>query len=229
MIKAEIEVDSSSPKTQLYNNCKTSAHIIHSSMHSTSAAESSMIEIDEEKPLFLNRSLYLNASLITSPHSSIIQGNSITSLSSPSSYSNGVSSSLINGPTRHSMPHLSAPVSSNIKYCNSSVDTIPTSADNLQNGNNHISPSSSSSIHLGNNGSSSMEMTSFNTNSSETKASHNTEQSNSTAPDTTKKNSGGRRSEKPQLSYINMIVMAIKESPEKRLTLSQIYNYLQNK
>lgn len=224
MIKTEIEVDSSSPKSHLYNNNKTSAHIIHSSMHSVSQPESSMIEIDEEKPLFLNRSLYLNSG-IPSPHSSIIQGTSITSLSSTSNYSNGVSSSLTNCPSRHSMSHLSTSMSPNIKYCNSSVDTISTSAGNLE---SHISPSSSS-IHLGNGGNSSMEISSFNTNSNPTKASHSTEQSNITAPDTTKKNSGGRRSEKPQLSYINMIVMAIKESPEKRLTLSQIYNYLQNK
>lgn len=227
MIKTEIEVDSSSPKSHLYNNNKTSAHIIHSSMHPASQPESSMIDIDEEKPLFLNRSLYLNSG-IPSPHSSIIQGTSITSLSSTSNYSNGVSSSLTNCPSRHSMSHLSTSMSPNIKYCNSSVDTISTSAGNLESSNSHISPSSSS-IHLGNGGSSSMEISSFNTNSNATKASHSTEQSNITAPDTTKKNSGGRRSEKPQLSYINMIVMAIKESPEKRLTLSQIYNYLQNK
>lgn len=48
----------------------------------------------------------------------------------------------------------------------------------------------------------------------------------STAPDTTKK-SGGRRSEKPAISYINMIARAINESPDKRLTLSEIYSYLQ--
>lgn len=48
-------------------------------------------------------------------------------------------------------------------------------------------------------------------------------------PDTTKKSSGGRRAEKPPLSYINMIAMAIKESPQKKLTLSEIYNYLQKK
>ncbi|XP_055627230.1 forkhead box protein F2 [Toxorhynchites rutilus septentrionalis] len=45
----------------------------------------------------------------------------------------------------------------------------------------------------------------------------------------TKKTSGGRRQEKPQLSYINMIVMAIKDSPHRRRTLSEIYKYLQSK
>lgn len=49
------------------------------------------------------------------------------------------------------------------------------------------------------------------------------------APDTTKKSSGGRRAEKPPLSYINMIAMAIKESPQKKLTLSEIYTYLQKR
>nr|XP_017010510.2 forkhead box protein biniou [Drosophila takahashii] len=45
-------------------------------------------------------------------------------------------------------------------------------------------------------------------------------------PDTTKK-SGTRRPEKPALSYINMIGHAIKESPTGKLTLSEIYAYLQ--
>lgn len=60
-------------------------------------------------------------------------------------------------------------------------------------------------------------------------------------PDTTKKSTatggtgsgggggGGRRAEKPPLSYINMIAMAIKESPQKKLTLSEIYTYLQKR
>ncbi|XP_036672243.2 forkhead box protein biniou [Drosophila suzukii] len=45
-------------------------------------------------------------------------------------------------------------------------------------------------------------------------------------PDTTKK-SGTRRPEKPALSYINMIGHAIKESPTGKLTLAEIYAYLQ--
>lgn len=48
------------------------------------------------------------------------------------------------------------------------------------------------------------------------------------APETTKK-SGARRPEKPSVSYINMIGQAIRESPNRKLTLSEIYNYLQNK
>lgn len=49
------------------------------------------------------------------------------------------------------------------------------------------------------------------------------------APDTTKKGSGSRRLEKPPYSYINMIATAIKESPDGRLTLSEIYTNLQSK
>ncbi|XP_058123801.1 forkhead box protein biniou [Anopheles ziemanni] len=51
----------------------------------------------------------------------------------------------------------------------------------------------------------------------------------SSTTDGQKKPTGGRRQEKPQLSYINMIVMAIKDSPHRRRTLSEIYKYLQSK
>lgn len=48
-------------------------------------------------------------------------------------------------------------------------------------------------------------------------------------PDTTRKTNGGRRAEKPPLSYINMIAQAIKETPQKKLTLSEIYTFLQQR
>lgn len=48
-------------------------------------------------------------------------------------------------------------------------------------------------------------------------------------PDTTKKSNNTRRPEKPNMSYINMIACAIKESPDRMLTLNGIYNYLQLK
>lgn len=54
------------------------------------------------------------------------------------------------------------------------------------------------------------------------------EQQLSSTTDSMKK-TGGRRQEKPALSYINMIVQAIKDSPQRRRTLSEIYKYLQSK
>lgn len=45
----------------------------------------------------------------------------------------------------------------------------------------------------------------------------------------TKDGKNSRRPEKPPYSYIALIVMAIQSSPMKKLTLSEIYQFLQNK
>lgn len=56
-----------------------------------------------------------------------------------------------------------------------------------------------------------------------------TSQDADTKPSSSDKKSGIRRQEKPPYSYIALIVMAIQHSPTKRLTLSEIYTFLQQR
>lgn len=134
-------------------------------------------------------------------------------------------------------PHISSGTASTIKYCNSSptVDTSHNASNLSPTSSTSTTVGSNSNVQMGNIGGS-LDV-SYNSNasnspmqkSSSTHHQHHHMDSQLSTPDTTKKSSGGRRAEKPPLSYINMIAMAIRDSPQKKLTLSEIYNYLQKK
>lgn len=111
---------------------------------------------------------------------------------------------------------------STIKYCSSGINNNNNHQMNMDRSN--LSTSSSAQIEsIASNVSttSCSQILSMHHDSSDDKMKMN-------APDTTKK-SGARRPEKPAVSYINMIGQAIRESPNRKLTLCEIYAYLQKK
>lgn len=143
----------------------------------------------------------------------------------------------------------------NIKYCSNGTMMDYVESENMMMRENHsnmsspastiagmsvssascITTTSNSDLKIGSSGGSASsynnnagEHESCKINSSSSSSSNVEQQLSSTTVDTVKK-TGGRKPEKPAMSYINMIVMAIKDSPQKRRTLSEIYKYLQSK
>ncbi|XP_055686098.1 fork head domain transcription factor slp1-like [Lutzomyia longipalpis] len=230
MIKSEDSVDSNSS-----NICHRSIPNIimpPTNIFPPPPASGAMDRILEDKPPMT----FINSHFAPNPHvsspTSIIQSTPrITSIPSSvlcnSPQGKSPSHSL---PPKFSIPsHLSPLTSSsiapshiiaspNIKYCSSNGAEVmihhPTAPDTST-----ISPATSST----NIGTHSMNGDS---NLGITKKGQQTENA---APDTTKKSTNTRRPEKPNISYINMIAMAIRDSPDKMLTLSGIYAYLQSK
>lgn len=199
--------------------------------------ESNLIDNDtsnmDEKPIIQHLNsmseLSLNDDPITKQNNSfIVRNNSYRKLPSPL-----ITSKLLS--LHHQQTNLSCMSSvlssqtTTIKYCGSSHNTGHM-IDNL------TSSTTPNSNHLNGRESNLMAMTTSNYTSTSSTGSVNSMASKSTqsnesaggnsVPDTTKK-SGARRPEKPPVSYINMIAKAIRESPNRQLTLNEIYLYLQ--
>ncbi|XP_055706738.1 forkhead box protein biniou isoform X2 [Phlebotomus papatasi] len=237
MIKSEENVDSSS--SNIYNR-STPNHIMPPttilSLPSVSAAGENIIErslgIDEKPPVaYLNRHL-LNSPFIPSHSTAIQMTPTITSNSSSVLCNSSQNKSpsrqpllpyltTLGPPAISSSQHITSP---NIKYCTSTgmeiiahqpPPTPDTSSVSPTSSSAGVSAQTSNGVHASESGFGS--------------PSKKVQQSENAAPDTTKKSTNTRRPEKPNLSYINMIAMAIRESPDKMLTLSGIYAFLQQK
>lgn len=122
------------------------------------------------------------------------------------------------------------PYASTISSCNKARSTVSPNSSNANNPDTKTPPTV-----LCYNTSTGSHSTKQVSPTSTTSSPHNHQASNkleqqliSTTSDSLKK-TGGRRQEKPPLSYINMIVQAIKDSPDRKRTLSEIYKYLQSK
>lgn len=139
-------------------------------------------------------------------------------------------------PTSTSLPLNSA--TSTIKYCGSANSNTIIDVNTRK--MNNFSPSSSTVPQMGTpppmnrQMKNEMSITSYNSATPSdtltiTKSTSHSPNDPPSAPDTTKKSTGGRRAEKPPMSYINMIANAIKGSPNNRCTLNEIYEYLKKR
>lgn len=126
----------------------------------------------------------------------------------------------------HSMQHQRIQHTSSTSSSGGVITTNTSS--NSQNNASHLLTSSAGNTTYSNSSSPAKSVQSNQSDHANTSKQDQSTTQDLSSPDTTKK-SGIRRPEKPALSYINMIAMAIKESPTGKLTLSEIYSFLQKR